>query len=146
MDGRNDCVITNVLEAMAHVMGQENQALLNPPTFKGRYDLKGDKQEGDQVLELKQGNMTVTDYAEKSKELFRFYPHYNIVGAKGSKCIKFESGLSLMIKKFIKYQEIRQLFILVNKCRIYDEDNYARSAHYKSFSEKKSGSQNRGKP
>lgn len=43
MDGRNDRVITNALEAMAHVMGQENQALLNPPTFKGRYAPKGDK-------------------------------------------------------------------------------------------------------
>lgn len=50
------------------------------------------------------------------------------------------------IKQFIKYQEIRQFSVLVNMCRIYDQDSCARYAHYKSISEKKSGSQNRGKP
>lgn len=36
--------------------------------------------------------------------------------------------------------------MLVNKCRIYDEDIRARSAHYKSINEKKGKDQNRGKP
>lgn len=36
--------------------------------------------------------------------------------------------------------------MLVNKCKIYNEDSHARSAHYKSISEKKSGNQNCGKP
>lgn len=34
--------------------------------------------------------------------------------------------------------------MLVNKCRIYDENSRTRSAHYKSIGEKKSGSQNYG--
>ena len=34
----------------------------------------------------------------------------------------------------------------MNKCRIYDEDSRVKSAHYKSVSEKKNESQNRGKP
>lgn len=35
--------------------------------------------------------------------------------------------------------------MLVNKCRIYDEDNRALSANYKSLSEKKGENENRGK-
>jgi hypothetical protein len=50
------------------------------------------------------------------------------------------------IKQFIGYQEIRQFSVLVNKCRIYVEDNMARSTHYKSVNEKKNEGQNRGKP
>lgn len=38
------------------------------------------------------------------------------------------------------------IFVFVNKCIIYDEDSYDRSAHYKSVSEKKGGNQNYGKP
>lgn len=79
-----------------------------------------------EILELKQGNMSVVDYVTKFDELPRSHLHYNGVGAEGSKFIKFESGLRLEIKQFIRYQEIHQFFVLVNKCRIYDEDNHAR--------------------
>ncbi|XP_050918382.1 uncharacterized protein LOC127135792 [Lathyrus oleraceus] len=99
-----------------------------------------------EFLELKQGNMTVADYAAKFEELFRFSPHYNRVEAEVSKCIKFENGLLPEIKQFIGYQEIRQFSVFVNKCRIYDEDSRVGSAHYKSVSEKKNGNQSRGKP
>lgn len=60
--------------------------------------------------------------------------------------MKFESDLCPKIKQFIGYQEIYQFSIVVNKCRIYDKDSRARSAHYKSASEKKSGNQFHGKP
>lgn len=43
------------------------------------------------------------------------------------------------------YQEIHRFPMLVNKCRIFDEDNRARSAHYKSLNEKKGKNQYRGK-
>lgn len=56
-----------------------------------------------EFLELKQGNMTVADYAPKFEELSRFCPHYNGVEAEGSKYIKFESGLHPKIKQFIGY-------------------------------------------
>lgn len=90
--------------------------------------------------------MIAVDYVMKFKELYRFYLHYNGVGTEGSKCMKFESGLHHEIKQFIGYQEIHRFYVLVNKCRIYDEDNCARSTHYKSINGKKTGSKNRGKP
>lgn len=70
----------------------------------------------DLVLELKQGNSIVTEYTAKFEELVMFCPHYNNVLVEGSKCIKFESGLYPEIKQGIGYQEIRQIFVLVNKC------------------------------
>lgn len=87
----------------------------------------------------------MVDYAAKFEELSRFCPLYNYVEAEGSKCVKFESGLHPEIKQFIGYQEIRRFLVLMKKCRISDEDSHARSAHYKSFTEKKSRNQNRGK-
>lgn len=90
--------------------------------------------------------MIVTDYAAKFKELLRFCPHYNSVKVKGYKFVKFGSGLHPEIKQFIGYQEICHFSVLVNKCRIYDEDSRVRYAHYKSVSEKKSVSHNYGKP
>ncbi|XP_050875544.1 uncharacterized protein LOC127079166 [Lathyrus oleraceus] len=99
-----------------------------------------------EFLEMKQGKMTMANYASKFKKLSRFYPHYNGVGAEGSKYLKFETGLHPKIKQLIGHQEIRQFLVFVNKDRIYDKDNHARLAHYKSVSEMKSGNQNRGKP
>ncbi|XP_050918542.1 uncharacterized protein LOC127135968 [Lathyrus oleraceus] len=96
-------------------------------------------------LELKQGNSTVVEYAAMIEELVKFYQHYTGVTAKGSKCVKFESGLRPKIKQGIGYQEILQFYVLVNKCRIYDEGSRARFSHYKSFSGKKGKDQNRGK-
>lgn len=90
--------------------------------------------------------MIIAKYTVKFEELVIFFPQNNGVVVEGSKCIKFESVLHYEINKFIGYQKIRQLFMLVNKCRIYDEDCRARYAHYKRASDKKSGSQFRGKP
>lgn len=99
-----------------------------------------------EFLEIKKGNMTVADYAAKFEELSRFCPHYNGAEAEMSKCIKFENGLCREIKKLIGYQEIHQFSVLVNKCRIYDEDGRAISSHYKSVSDKRNSNQNRRKP
>ncbi|XP_050914515.1 uncharacterized protein LOC127129345, partial [Lathyrus oleraceus] len=52
-------------------------------------DVRGKKEI--EFLELKQGNMSVTDYAAKFVELSKFYPHYTGAGAEFSKCIKFEN-------------------------------------------------------
>ncbi|XP_050916491.1 uncharacterized protein LOC127131619 [Lathyrus oleraceus] len=52
-------------------------------------DVRGKKEI--EFLELKQGNMSVTNYAAKFVELSKFYPHYTGVGAEFSKCIKFEN-------------------------------------------------------
>lgn len=75
-----------------------------------------------EFLGIKQGNSIVAKYAAKFEKLVKFCPHYNSVIAEGSKCIKFESSLHPEIKRGIKYQEIHWFSVLVNKCRIYDED------------------------
>lgn len=40
-----------------------------------------------EFLELKQGNMTVVEYATKFKELVKLCPYYNGATVEGSKCI-----------------------------------------------------------
>ena len=105
-------------------------------------DVRGKKEI--EFLELKQGNMSVTDYAAKFVELSKFYPHYTGAGAEFSKCIKFENGLRSEIKKVVGYQKIRIFTELVDSCRIFEEDN---NAHYKIVSDRRGKQhQNRGKP
>jgi len=97
-----------------------------------------------EFLELKQGDMSVTEYAAKFVELAMFYPHYTAETAEFSKCIKFENGLRGEIKRAIGYQKIRQFSELVSSCRIYEEDT---KAHYKVMNERKGKSQqSRPKP
>ena len=85
------------------------------------------REERAEFLELKQGDMSVTEYAAKFVELAKFYPHYTIETAEFSKCIKFENGLRAEIKRAIGYQKIRQFSDLVSSCRIYEEDTKAHS-------------------
>ena len=111
--------------------------------FLNRYfpeDVRGKKEI--EFLELKQGNMSVTEYAAKFVELAKFYPHCTIETAEFSKCIKFENGLRAEIKRVIGYQKIRQFSELVSSCRIYEEDT---KAHYKVMSERRGKSQ-QGRP
>jgi len=54
-----------------------------------------------EFLELKQGDMSVTEYAAKFVELAKFYPHYNAETAEFSNCIKFENNLRVEIKRAI---------------------------------------------
>lgn len=82
-----------------------------------------------EFLQLKQGSVTIVDYMDKFEELVIYSPHYNGAEAEESKCVKFESGLHPNIKQLIGYQEIHWFSVLVNKCRTYDEDSRARSAH-----------------
>ncbi|XP_057432009.1 uncharacterized protein LOC130724738 [Lotus japonicus] len=59
-----------------------------------------------EFLELKQGNMTVGQYAAKFEELAQFHPSYRDAANENSKCIKFENGLRPDIKAAIGYQQI----------------------------------------
>jgi len=110
--------------------------------FLSRYfpeDVRGKKEI--ELLELKQGDMSVTLYAAKFVELAKFYPHYNAETAEFSKCIKFENA---EIKRAIGYLKIRQFSDLVSSCRIYEEDT---KAHYKIMNERKGRQQqSRGNP
>jgi len=105
-------------------------------------DVRGKKEI--EFLELKQGDMSVTEYAAKFVELAKFYPHYTAETAEFSKCIKFENGLRADIKRAIGYQKIRNFSELVSSCRIYEEDT---KVHYKVMSERRGkGQQSRPKP
>ena len=100
-------------------------------------------------LELKQGNMTVAEYAAKFKELVRYFPHYQGRNGKISKCVKFLNGLRPEVKQVVNYQGVRQFPILVNMCRIWDEDSRDRVAYYRStgpMKNKNNRPQHRGKP
>jgi len=72
--------------------------------FLNRYfpeDVRGKKKI--EFLELKEGDMSVTEYAAKFVELAKFYPHYTVETVEFSKCIKFENGLRAEIKRPIGY-------------------------------------------
>ncbi|XP_050875669.1 uncharacterized protein LOC127079312 [Lathyrus oleraceus] len=86
------------------------------------------------------------EYAAKFEELIKFCPHYNTANAERSKCLKCVNGLRPNIKKAMGYQQIMRFSKLVNKSRIYDEDNRESVAHYKSLHDKKGKGQFRGKP
>ena len=83
-----------------------------------------------EFLELKQGSMTVAEYAARFEELVQYCAHYNTEEAMTSKCLKFENGLRPEIKQGIACQKIRNYPELVSRSRIYDNDNRARIAHY----------------
>jgi len=107
--------------------------------FLNRYfpeDVRGKKEI--EFLELKQGDMSVTEYAAKFVGLAKFYPHYTTETAEFSKCIKFENALRAEIKLVIGYQKIRQFSDLVSSCRIYEEDT---KAHYNVMNEGRGKSQ-----
>jgi len=88
--------------------------------FLDRYFLEDVRRRKEiEFLKLKQGNMSVTEYAAKFVELAKFYPHYTAEIAEFSKCIKFENGLHADIKRAIGYQMIRNFSELVSSCRIY---------------------------
>ncbi|MCI58735.1 GRAS family transcription factor, partial [Trifolium medium] len=71
-------------------------------------------------MELKQGGITVSEYAAKFEDLCCFAPHYNTMEAAEDKCVKFENGLRPNIKQLIGFSEIRNFPTLVNKSRICD--------------------------
>ncbi|XP_058768504.1 uncharacterized protein LOC131642250 [Vicia villosa] len=97
-----------------------------------------------EFLELKQRDLSVTEYPAKFVELAKYYPHYNEATAEFSKCIKFENGLCPDIKQAIGYQKIRKFVELVNCCRIYEEDS---KPHYNIMNERRGKQhQNRGNP
>ncbi|XP_028223071.1 uncharacterized protein LOC114404174 [Glycine soja] len=61
-----------------------------------------------EFLELKQGNMIVTEYAAKFEELVRYFPHYQGRDGESSNCVKFLNGLRPEVKQAVNYQGVRQ--------------------------------------
>ncbi|RDX95970.1 hypothetical protein CR513_21428, partial [Mucuna pruriens] len=93
------------------------------------HDIRNKKQV--EFFELKQGDDTVADYVSKFEALVQFCPTYEGVVNEEAKCVKFISGLRPEIK-------------------VYDEDNRARVAHYRSGGpirdQSKHGSSSKSKP
>ncbi|RDX77699.1 hypothetical protein CR513_42134, partial [Mucuna pruriens] len=93
------------------------------------HDIRNKKQV--EFLELKQRDDTVADYVSKFEALVRFYPTYEGAVYEEAKCVKFINGLCPEIK-------------------VYDEDNRARVAHYRSGGpirdQSKHGSSSKSKP
>ncbi|XP_057452222.1 uncharacterized protein LOC130744042 [Lotus japonicus] len=93
-------------------------------------DVKGKKET--EFLELKQGEMFVGQYAARFEELSQFHPYYGTTADDASKCIRFECGLRPDIRAAIGHQQIRTFTVLVEKCRIFEENDRARREYYKS--------------
>src|SRR3954470_17018803 len=84
------------------VAGEEITWVVFRREFLRKYypeDVRGKKEI--EFLELKQGNMSVTEYAAKFTELAKFYPYYDGAGAEFSKCIKFENNYALRSRKLL---------------------------------------------
>ncbi|XP_058726547.1 uncharacterized protein LOC131597904 [Vicia villosa] len=62
---------------------------------------------GVEFLELKQGSLTVAEYAARFEDLVQYCAHYHTEEAMTSKCLKFENGLRPEIKQGITCQNIR---------------------------------------
>ncbi|XP_006580710.1 uncharacterized protein LOC114411151 [Glycine soja] len=101
-----------------------------------------------EFLEHKQRNMTVAEYAAKFEEPVRYFTHYQGRDGESSKCVKFLNNLQPEVKQATNYQGVREFPLLVNMCRIWDEDSRDRATYYRSMGlmkNKKNGPQHRGK-
>ncbi|XP_057447130.1 uncharacterized protein LOC130738963 [Lotus japonicus] len=99
-------------------------------TFREKYfpvDAKGRKKM--EFLELKQGIMSVGEYAAKFEELCQFHPHYSAAADETSKCAKFEYGLRPDIRTAVGHDQIRNFATLVEKCRIFEENEKSRKEY-----------------
>ncbi|XP_015945454.1 uncharacterized protein LOC107470569 [Arachis duranensis] len=76
-----------------------------------------------ELLQLKQGQMSVAEYTNKFEELCRFFKIFQ--GAPGDfeewKCIKYEGGLRSDILSSVGPMKIRVFSDLVNKSRVAEE-------------------------
>ena len=83
-----------------------------------------------EFLNLKQGSMTVSEYAVKFEELARYFPYYDALPDERQKCVKFENGQKPDMAIVFAPMEIRDYATLVDKCKIYEDK--ARAAQPKS--------------
>jgi len=92
-----------------------------------------------EFLNLKQGNLSIVDYAAMFEELSWFFPYINPKNAMVSKCVKFESGLRPKIYQYICFHEIRDFDTLVHKCRMFDDVRKVKMNNYKAENGKDKG-------
>ena len=81
-----------------------------------------------EFLALKQGAMTVDEYATKFVELLEFSSYYRHNEDERTICMRFEDGLRPEIKLAFCHQDFDNLATLVIKCRTYEEVLKAKEA------------------
>ncbi|KAL4321542.1 hypothetical protein AHAS_Ahas14G0120900 [Arachis hypogaea] len=97
---------------------------VHPPTFRGSTNPTESAREAKEMelMQLKQGSMSVTDYTNKFEELCRFSRVCQ--GAPETyeswKCIKYQRGLKDSIMTALAPMEIRVFSNLVNKARVVE--------------------------
>ncbi|XP_020966098.1 uncharacterized protein LOC110266224 [Arachis ipaensis] len=76
-----------------------------------------------ELMQLKQGNTTVAEYARKFDDLCRFSKicQGNPADFEEWKCLKFEGGLREDLMSSVVPLEIRNFAELVNKCKLVEE-------------------------
>ncbi|XP_057444211.1 uncharacterized protein LOC130736393 [Lotus japonicus] len=94
-----------------------------PANARGRKEME--------FLELKKGMMLVGEYAAKFEELCRFHPHYSAAADETSKYVKFEYGLRPDIRTAVGHDQIQNFATLVEKCRIFEENEKSRKEYLK---------------
>ncbi|XP_057426016.1 uncharacterized protein LOC130719407 [Lotus japonicus] len=96
-----------------------------PADARGRKEME--------FLELKQEAMSVGEYAAKFEELCRFHPHYSAANDETSKCVKFEYGLRPDIRIAVGHDQNRNFATLVEKCRIFEENEKTRKEYFRGL-------------
>ncbi|XP_027351165.1 uncharacterized protein LOC113862275 [Abrus precatorius] len=92
--------------------------------FLGNYfpwDLR--KQKAREFLEMKQGSMTVGEYAVKFQELMKYWPHYQHGDGEKDLCAQFEHGLRPDIRAAVTVFQLTDLPTLVSKSRIFEANS-----------------------
>ena len=89
--------------------------------FLGKYFPENVRREKEVAfLELKQGSLSVGEYAAQFEDLIRYSGSYRDADER-TKCIKFEAGLNPKIRTVFVYQGISNLSQLVNMTSAYED-------------------------
>ncbi|MCH90386.1 TIR-NBS-LRR resistance protein, partial [Trifolium medium] len=101
---------------------ENNHEVLNWESFKqkflGKYFPSSARSEKEaQFLKLFQGNMTISEYADKFESLAKHFRYFRDHVDEDYKCERFENGLRYEIRESVEPLEIRQFQALVEKCK-----------------------------
>jgi hypothetical protein len=98
-----------------------NHEVVNSESFRQKFldkyfpsCVRSDKDR--QFLKLYQGNMTISEYADKFESLAKHFRYFRDHVDEDYKCERFENGLKYEIKESVEPLEIRQFQALVEKC------------------------------
>ena len=101
-----------------------------------------------EFLQLKQGSMSVGEYAAKFQNMSKYSNYYQLHTDERWRCRKFEEGLRWDIKDSVGPLEIQEFSQLVNKCTIIEGYKAEKPGGFKGFGPQFKGKAvvGRGKP